>query len=121
MIDGLAAALITASLVVAGWSLLTTMLNHPVGVSHLAGLAVVELALLVQVVIASARVIAGEGPDETVTFVAYLVGSLLILPAGAVWSLAERTRWSPAVVAAACLILPVMIVRLQQIWQPSGV
>lgn len=120
MIDGLAAALIIASLVVAGWSLLTTLLNRPVGVSHLAGLAVVELALLTQVVIAFVRLTSGERPEDTVTFVVYLIGSLVVLPAGAAWSLAERTRWSPAVVTAACLVLPVVIVRLQQVWQAPG-
>lgn len=120
MIDGLATGLIVASLVIAGWGLVTTALGRRTDVYQLAGLAAVELALLAQVVIAVVRIVGGDRPDAVVTFVAYLVGSLLVLPAGAAWSIAERSRWGPAVLVAACLVLAVVVVRLQQIWGPAG-
>jgi hypothetical protein len=44
------------------------------------------------------------------------VGALLTVPAAAFMSLAERTRWGSAIVAAGGLILAVLELRLNEIW-----
>ena len=56
------------------------------------GLAVVEALVVVEVVLAVARLIGGDRPVETATFVGYLVTALVLLPvAGILASEFERT------------------------------
>jgi threonine/homoserine efflux transporter RhtA len=114
--DGLANAIIIASLVLAAWGLLTAALNRPAGRSHLLGLGLLEAALIVQVVVAVVKVVDGERPGQPATFVGYLVASLLVLPIGAALALMERSRWGAVIVGVASLVIPVLIVRLQQVW-----
>lgn len=116
MTGPLATAIIIASLVLAGWGLLTTVLNRPAGISHLIGLAVVEVALLGQVAVAIVLLARGERPAEFATFIGYLVAGPLVLPLGAALALVERSRWGSAIVTVAALVIPVLILRLQQVW-----
>jgi hypothetical protein len=51
-----------------------------------------------------------------VLFVAYLVGALIVLPVGALWSMAESSRWGAGALAIACLVIPVLELRLHDIW-----
>ncbi|GII81064.1 hypothetical protein Sru01_60460 [Sphaerisporangium rufum] len=116
MIGPLATALIIGSLVLGALCVIVAARNRPMGMVLLIGLAVLELALLVQAGVGVARVIGGQGPAETATFVGYLIGMVLLPPAAAFWALGERTRWGPAVAAVACLAIPVMVGRLLQVW-----
>ncbi len=116
----LSAVVIGACLLMATWTVVTAIRDRRVGDAHLIGLAFVELLLLAQLVVGLAAVIGGEGPDSTLTFLAYLVGALVVLPVATVWSLAERSRPSVLVLTVACLALPVMTARLLQMWQASG-
>jgi hypothetical protein len=120
MIDVLAVVIIVLALAAAGWSLLTAALNRLVGVTHLVALGVLEVALLVQAVIAIVDLVGGARPAEPAVFVAYLVGVLAIPPVGAYIGLGERSRWGGVAVAVACLAVPVMLVRLQQLWLPAN-
>jgi hypothetical protein len=86
----------------------------------LGGLAVIEALLVVQLVISVVLLISGERPGSLVTFLAYLIGSLLVLPIGTVWALAERTRSSTAVLGVACLTVPVLILRMSEVWAGAG-
>src|SRR5262245_29094959 len=104
-------------LVFAGLSLLMTALNRRVGRPLLAVVAVAEAALLVQAVWAVVRLAGGGRPDGGMAvFIGYLAGSLLILPVAAAWGREERTRWGPGVIAAGFLVMAVLIVRMQQVW-----
>ena len=49
-------------------------------------------------------------------FVSYLVGIVLALPIGALWSLAERTRSGTGVLVIAALTVLALEVRLADIW-----
>lgn len=77
---------------------------------------VVGLVVLVQALIATVQLIGGDRPDELGTFVLYLIVSVIIMPAGTLWALAERSRWGPAVLGVACLALVVVVVRLSDLW-----
>ena len=79
-------------------------------------LAVLEVGLLVQAVIGIAALLGTDHDIERWSFAGYLLGPAVILPVAVVWSAAERTRWSAGVLVVACLSVPVMIVRLGQIW-----
>jgi hypothetical protein len=116
MVDGLATTIIVAALVLAGFSGLMAVLDRPPGLFHLLGLAVLELALLAQATVATGRMFSGDRPATMTTFVGYLLTAVLIPPLAALLGSAERSRWGSALIAAACLVVPVMVVRLQQVW-----
>jgi hypothetical protein len=121
MTSPLATVIIVASLLAAAYSLVTTARNRPMDRGHLLALGVLEALLLVQAVIGFVKLSGGHGPDETATFVGYLVGILFIPAAGAGWGVLERSRWGPGVMVVACLAVAVMIVRMNQIWQGTDV
>ena len=50
----------------------------------------------------------------------YLIGCVIIPPLAVVWALAERSRYGPAVILVAYLVMPVLEIRLLQIWNPGG-
>ncbi|MFC3999849.1 hypothetical protein ACFOVU_28305 [Nocardiopsis sediminis] len=121
MVDALTTTIEIASLIIAVWCLITTFRDRPMLVPHLVAMGVLWLLVIGQAVVSGVLMAGGERPAETVTFIGYLATIVLIPPACAVWGFMERSRWGPAVIAFACLILPVMIVRLEQIWDPSRV
>ncbi|MGH3786642.1 MAG: hypothetical protein ACRDRG_08840 [Pseudonocardiaceae bacterium] len=82
-------------------------------------LGVLELALLTQAAVAIAQLVITERDVEVATFVGYLLGVLLLVPAGIVWALAERSRSGTAVIIVACLAVLAMLARLNDIWAGS--
>ncbi len=126
MIDVLPTVLTVLALAGAAYALLLIALNKPLlpltklswGLVSL--LALIEVALLVQAVIGIVMLLGTDRDIERWSFVGYLLGPVVILPVAVVWSAAERTRWSAGVLAVACLSVPVMIVRLGQIWAGHG-
>ncbi|GAA4659040.1 hypothetical protein [Kineococcus glutinatus] len=115
------AALVTTvsalALLVAAWTGLTAARDRRVGRAHLVGLAVVEAVLLVLVVVLAADALDGTRPVELVTSLAYLALSPFVLPAAALWSLADRSRYSTLVLTVACLGLAVVAYRMLLLWQ----
>lgn len=104
------------------WSFVLLLLKRPVGLVVLLGyLAVVELGLLAQAVLGLVALAGDHRHIESVTFVCYLIGSLLILPAAAWWARTEKSRWGVGVLLVACLVVPVMILRMNQVWAGSVV
>jgi hypothetical protein len=122
VIDAVAVTLISMALVLAAWSALMTALKRLVGPSQLIGLAVAEVALLVQAVLAAVKLAHGERPDGgLLLFCLYLVGSLLLLPIAGLWGWADRSRWGSGVVVVGYLVMAVLIVRMQQVWRAPHV
>lgn len=80
-------------------------------------LALVELLLVVQVVVAIVAPLTGNLPTgDLLEFWVYLVSAVL-LPVGAVlWALMERSRWSTVILGVAALAIGVMLWRMQVIW-----
>ncbi|HEY4022657.1 MAG TPA: hypothetical protein VGM75_28455 [Pseudonocardiaceae bacterium] len=115
-----ATVLTLAAVAGALWSFVLLLLKRPAGLVVLLGfLGVVELGLLVQAVLGLVALAGDHRPIENVTFVCYLIGSLLILPAAAWWARTERSRWGVGVLLVACLVVPVMILRMNQVWAGS--
>lgn len=119
MHDGVSIALIAASLTVAAWGGLACALDRLPGRPAVAGGAVVEILALVQLSVGIAALVDGR-PEEKATFAGYLVGCALLPPAAGFLALLERSRWGSAVVAVAGLVLPVLVIRLQQVWEGTG-
>ncbi|GAA3206326.1 hypothetical protein [Microbacterium terregens] len=81
------------------------------------GLALVELLLVAQIVIAIVAPFAGNPPTGSLLeFWVYLVSAALIPPAAVAWALLERSRWSTVIMGVAALAVAVMLWRMQAIW-----
>lgn len=119
MIDWLANTIMVASLLLAGWSLVSAFLGRPMNIAHLIGIGALEVLLIAQVAVSTVLLVGGERPEQLAVFLSYLVTVVLVPPLCALWGLTERSKWGPGVIAFACLVLPALIVRLQQIWDPS--
>ncbi|MFE2755304.1 hypothetical protein ACFXGA_25205 [Actinosynnema sp. NPDC059335] len=127
MISLLASALTVVALVAALWSLVLVITDRPVTLATkpTLGLAAVvvllEVGLLAQAVVATALVLGGDRGDlDLPTFFGYLLASVAVLPVGAFWALGDRSRWGAGVLAVACVSVPVMILRLNQLWTSHG-
>lgn len=80
-------------------------------------LALVELLLVIQVVVAIIAPLTGNPPTgDLLEFWVYLVSAAL-LPIGAVlWALMDRSRWSTVILGVAALAIAVMVWRMHAIW-----
>jgi tRNA pseudouridine55 synthase len=80
-------------------------------------LALVELLLVAQLVVAiAAPAFGNEATGSVLEFYVYLISALLIPPAAIFWGLVERSRWSTVVLGVAALAVAVMVYRMLQIW-----
>ncbi|MEQ6896762.1 hypothetical protein [Microbacterium sp. KR10-403] len=84
-------------------------------------LALLELLLIAQIVIAIVAPLAGNPPSGSLLeFWVYLVSAALLPPAGVVWALLERSRWSTVIMGIAALAVAVMVWRMHVIWTIQG-
>ena len=122
MIDALATVLTFVALGAAAWSLVMILFNRALQLGRpltrvlLGVLAMLELGLLAQAVTGVGSMFSTSREFDQFAFVGYLIGPLLIVPMAAAWALTERSRWGPGVLVVGCLAVPVMIVRLHQVW-----
>lgn len=80
-------------------------------------LALVELLLIAQVVVAVVAPLAGNPPTGSILeYWVYLVSAVLLPPAAVVWALLERSRWSTVIMGVAALSVAIMVWRMQVIW-----
>jgi hypothetical protein len=98
-----------------------TALNRRVGLGLLAALGVLEILLLVLVGLVVARLVGGGRPASLPTLIGYLILMPFVPLAAGSWGAMERSRWGPAVFAAAGLVAAVLMVRLHEIWPVIGV
>ncbi|MFD8493864.1 hypothetical protein [Amycolatopsis sp. NPDC059657] len=116
MIPAFAVTVALCAALVAVWSFVQSARNKAPDRALLGALAIVELLLIAQLVVGIVLLIGGQRPASMATYLAYLIGSLLVLPVGTIWALAERSRSSTAVLGIACLAIPVMVLRLNEVW-----
>jgi hypothetical protein len=123
MIEVLAAVLSYGALAAAVWAAVLVVVNKPIELREWHGLwlyglvALLEVGLLVQLVVGIVQLSTDDRQVETATFIGYLLTALLVPPIAAFWALLERTRWGPVVMVVGCLTVPVLIVRLRQVWE----
>lgn len=85
-------------------------------------LALVEVLLIAQLVVAFAAPGFGNQPTGSVLeFAVYLAGALILPVAAGAWALIEPSRWSTVVLGVAALSVAVMVYRMLQIWTVQGV
>lgn len=86
----------------------------------LAPAALLELGLLAQLVVGVALLATDGGGVSAPTFVGYLVGLLLVVPASAFWALGEPSRAGTAVWIVSGLVVPFLLLRLDVIWSAGA-
>jgi hypothetical protein len=79
-------------------------------------LGLLELGLVAQLVLGLDRVLGDHAGVSVATYVGYLIGALFVLPLAAGWAWAERSRSGTGVLLVAVVVLPVLFVRLHDIW-----
>ncbi len=119
MIDALAATVITVALLAAGWTALLAVRARLPRRNTLGALALVELLVLAQAVVAVVLLLRGGRPDGVAAFLGYQLAAVLTLPAGAAWAVSDRSRWSAVVLTVAGLTLAVLTVLMLQIWSTA--
>ena len=77
--------------------------------------------LVVQALIAAARIFGGVALPETSTFLIYLVVSICVLPIALQWANADPNRWGGAVIAVGAIGVAVAVWRLQGLWAAGNV
>lgn len=80
------------------------------------GLVAVEAGLLVQLVWGIIRIADDHHGVSVGAYVGYLVGALFIVPVGFLWSASEKSRSGTAVLVIAVLVVPVLLLRLHDLW-----
>lgn len=120
MSELVATVAITASLVVGAWCLVLLVINRPPGRALLIGLGLLEAVVVVFVVGAIIQMIGRTTDFARLEFLLYLLGCLVLVPLAAWWVKDEKSRAAAGVLLVACLVLPVMIVRVQQVWEGVG-
>jgi hypothetical protein len=80
-------------------------------------LALIEVLLVVQIVMAIIAPFAGNRPTGSLLeFWVYLVSAALLPPAAVFWALLERSRWSTVIMGIAALAVAIMLWRMHAIW-----
>ncbi|TWD80128.1 hypothetical protein FB561_1200 [Kribbella amoyensis] len=116
MFEPLTWALVALSLVAMVYAIVLAARDRRIDWWLLGLLGVVEVLLLAQLVVGIVQLTGTDRDVSAVLFCAYLIGSLIILPIGAFWALAERSRWGAGVLAVACVVVPILELRMYEIW-----
>ena len=114
MVDGLAHAVIAVALALAVWAGISAAVDRPAPKAHLQLLFVLQALVLVQAVVALVR--AGDWDGSKPELFGYLAVSAVLVPGGLVLAVEERNRWGALVLGVACLVLAVVVLRLQVVW-----
>lgn len=120
VIHPLAVVLLVLTGALAVFGIVTTVLGKPAERPHVLAVGVVEALLVAQALIGAARVFSGTHPEETSTFLIYLLVSVTVLPLGLQFARAEPTRWGGAVIAVAAIAIGVVVLRLLSLWGTAG-
>ncbi|WP_026928497.1 hypothetical protein [Glycomyces tenuis] len=116
MIEWLYLAAQAAALALAAWFFVDTARSKEVGRANVVGVGVLEVLLLAQLVTAIIVVPGAEGGGKALFF-SYLVTTLLVPVAALFWGSIDRSRWGIGTVAASCLIVAALMLRVHQIWE----
>ncbi|WP_433011649.1 hypothetical protein [Kribbella sp. CA-294648] len=116
MFEPLTWALVALSLAATVFALVLAGLDRRINWWLLGLIGVVEVALVAQLVVGIVQLAGTERDVSGPFFIGYLIGALLVLPIGALWALADSSRWGAGALAIACVVIPVVELRLHTLW-----
>jgi hypothetical protein len=111
---------IIASLIMAAWALVHVIINRPMS-RALHSSQLVIAALFVLLAAGGIVQLISMKPDIPVAeFLGYLLLSPLIPIGSWWWTRGDDTRIGSAIVVVIGLVMPILVVRIQQVWAISG-
>jgi hypothetical protein len=113
---GLQIVLTALAVVIAVWLVVLIGLDRQPGDWLYGALGLLEVGLVAQLVTGLVRLAGDHEGVNVAAYLGYLVGSLVILPAAFLWSVGERNRAGTGVLLVAVAVLPVLFLRLHQLW-----
>ena len=116
MFEPLTWALVALSLAAMVFAIVLAARDKRINWTLLGLLGVIEVGLLAQLVIGIVQLTQTTRDVSGPFFIGYLIGSLIVLPVGALWALAESSRWGAGALAVACFVIPILELRLYEIW-----
>ena|SRR2546423_425086 len=114
--QSLGTAVAVASLALAAWTLVPVLRNRPMYPRQWAGVALVQALVVAEAGVAVGHLANGAHPREYVTFIGYLAALFLVLPFAMLLARLEPTRWGALVVTVAAVVVPVLVLRVDQLW-----
>jgi hypothetical protein len=109
-------ATIIVGLVIALWALIYLLIKRPVDRYLQAGTLLLT-AMFVVLAIGGVVQMFGTNQDfARAEFVGYLLLSPLIPLGGWWWAKNDESRWGSGVIMVVGLVMPVLVVRIQQVW-----
>lgn len=103
--------------VVAVVAIVAGLAGRPPGDVTVGGLALLELLLVSQIVVAIVSPFVGNPPSgSALEYWVYLISAALLPPAGVAWALLERSRWSTVIMGVAAVAVAIMVWRMHVIW-----
>ena len=120
MTGPLATAVIVASLIMAAWAAILLIANRAPGRPVWGGVVAFEALMVAFVIWGLFSAVTRNVDFPRLEFVLYLLGLLALVPAAAWWVRDEKSRAAAAVLTVAFLVVPVMVVRVQQVWEMTG-
>jgi hypothetical protein len=115
-VTGLQIVLTALAAVIAVWLVILILRDRLPNDYLYAALGLLEVGILVELVIGLVQVLGDTGGVNVAAYVGYLIGSVLILPAAFLWSMGERKRGGTGVLLVAVVVVPVLFLRLHQLW-----
>lgn len=116
----LSVATIVVALVLAAWFLLRSAMNRPPGRIELLAAGVLSALVVVLCLVAVVGLFGDTRPTEIGTFAGYLFTAVAFMPTALVLARMEPTRWGNLILGVAALVMPVLVLRLQQIASVTG-
>jgi hypothetical protein len=120
MIGWLQTTLTGLSLVLAAAALVYVALDRLTDRWLLALVGVLFVGLVGQLVVGVVQLVRTDNDVSGPTFVGYLLGLVVVLPVSTWWARGEPSRAGTAVFIVAGLVIPVLLLRLDQIWTAPG-
>ena len=114
MIDGFVTALMVLALLLAVSAFAFAARDRLPPRAHLLGLLLLQVLVVVQALVALVRIGDWDGPVGEL--LGYLAMAMVLVPGGMALTVEERNRWGTNVLGVACLVLTVVLLRLQSIW-----
>ena len=111
---------IVVSLLLAVWAVVLLILNRPPGRALWVALGALELLVVGLLIGGVVQMLGSDRDFARLEFVLYLVGVAALVPLAGWWVREERSRAAAGVLLVVLLVLPVMVVRVQQVWAGGG-
>lgn len=113
-------AVIIFCLVIAAWALVHLILGKPVSKALTWAICAVAAAFVILAVLGVVAMFGATQNYSSVEFLGYLILSPLIPVAAMWWNRGDQSRAASGIYLVVCLVMPVLVVRIEQVWMGSS-